>query len=99
MDEIRRQLVLGQYEFSHHAFKRAVERNISEAEIRQAGSEAELIEDYPHDKYAPSILLLGFTQTGRPLHLQLSRIDSDLVKIITLYEPDEAEWYNYRQRR
>jgi hypothetical protein len=99
LDEIRRQLSLGQYEFSRHAFKRAVERNISELEIKQAGAKAEIIEDYPDDKYAPSALLLGFTQVGRPLHLQVSYIDSDLVKIITLYEPDEAEWYNYRQRR
>ena len=99
LDEIRRQLSLGEYEFSRHAFKRAVERNISEAEIRQAGAKAELIEDYPHDKYSPSVLLLGFTQASRPLHLQVSYMDSDLVKIITLYEPDESEWYNYRQRR
>ena len=99
LDEIRRQLSLGEYEFSRHAFKRAVERNISEAEIMQAGATAELIEDCPHDKYSPSALLLGFTQASRPLHLQVSYMDSDLVKIITLYEPDESEWYNYRQRR
>ena len=99
LDEIRHQLASGQYEFSRHAFKRAVERNISELEIKQAGAKAEIIEDYPDDKYAPSALLLGFTQAGRPLHLQVSYIDSDMVKIITLYEPDEVEWYHYRQRR
>jgi hypothetical protein len=38
-----------------------VERNISEAEIRQAGRRARIIEDYADDKYAPSCLLLGFT--------------------------------------
>ena len=76
-----------------------MERNISEAEIRQAGTRAILIEDYPDDKYSPSCLLLGFTQAERPLHLQVSYADSDLVKIITLYEPDEDEWYNYRHRR
>jgi hypothetical protein len=99
LGEVRRQLSLGQYEFSRHAFKRAVERNISELEIIQAGANAEIVEDYPDDKYAPSGLLLGFSESGRPLHLQISYIDSDLVKIITLYEPDETEWYNYRQRR
>jgi hypothetical protein len=99
LDQIRRQLSAGQYEFSRHAFRRAVERNISELDIKQAGAKAELIEDYPDDKYAPTALLLGFTQAGRPLHLQVSFIDSDLVKIITLYEPDAAEWDNYRRRR
>lgn len=58
---LRRQLAAGEFEFSRHAFHRAVERNISEAEIRQAGASADIIEDYPDDKYSPSCLLLGFT--------------------------------------
>ena len=98
--EIRQQLANGDFEFSYHAFRRAVERNISELEIRQAGAAATLIEDYPHDKYSPSCLLLGFTQASRPLHFQVSRADTDLVKIITLYQPDAAQWYNgYTRRR
>lgn len=98
--EIRHQLAIGAFEFTHHAFHRAVERNISETEIRQAGAEAIIVEDYPDDKYSPSCLLLGFTQTGRPLHFQVSYADTDLVKIITLYQPNEDQWYNgYTRRR
>ncbi len=97
--EIRLQLSLGQFDFSRHAFKRAVVRNISELEIRQAGDNATIIEDYPDDKYSPSCLLLGFTQDGRPLHLQVSYADTDLVRIVTLYEPDEDEWIDYSRRR
>jgi hypothetical protein len=48
--EIRRQLTVGQFEFSRHAFRRAVERDISDLEIRQAGAQAERIENYPDDK-------------------------------------------------
>ena len=67
LDEICRQLADGQFEFSRHAFKRAVERNISDSEIREAGKSAIIIEDYPNDKYAPSCLLLGFTrETSAP---------------------------------
>jgi hypothetical protein len=99
LDDIRRQLAAGEFEFSRHAFKRAIERNISDAEIQQAGAQARLIEDYPDDKYAPSSLLLGFTVTGRPLHIQASHVDSDLLKIITIYEPNPAEWYDYARRR
>jgi Domain of unknown function (DUF4258) len=80
-------------------FKRAVERNISEQEVCQAGRLAAIIEDYPDDKYAPSCLLLGFADSGRPLHLQVSYLESDVLKIMTLYEPDPAEWYDYRRRR
>jgi hypothetical protein len=99
LSEIRRQLAAGGFEFSRHAFRRAVERNISEPEIRDAGAKAEVVEDYPQDKYSPSALLLGFTMAGRPLHFQVSFGDSDLTKIITIYEPDPKEWIENRKRR
>jgi hypothetical protein len=97
--DIRRQLSAGEFEFSLHAFKRAVERNISELEIRQAGEQVRIIEDYPDDKYAPSCLVLGFSKNGRPLHIQVSYAQSDLLKIITIYEPDPKEWYDFSRRR
>ncbi|MGH8532577.1 MAG: DUF4258 domain-containing protein [Gammaproteobacteria bacterium] len=43
--QIRQQLAAGRFDFSRHAFKRAVERNISEQEIRTAGARAEIIEE------------------------------------------------------
>jgi hypothetical protein len=70
--DFQRQLAAGEYEFSRHAFRRVVERNISEQEIREAGAQAEIVEDYPDDKYSPSALLLGFSAAGRPLHFQVS---------------------------
>ncbi|MBI3245656.1 MAG: DUF4258 domain-containing protein [Deltaproteobacteria bacterium] len=76
-----------------------MERNISDQEIRQAGAQTNVIEDYPDDKYSPSCLLLGVTQTGRPLPIQVSLAETELVKIITLYEPDLNEWVNDSQRR
>jgi hypothetical protein len=99
LDEIRQRLVAGTFEFSRHAFKRVVERNISERDIREAGRHASIIENYPDDKYAPSCLLLGFTDAGRPLHIQVSYIESDMLKIITIYQPDPGEWYDYSRRR
>ena len=60
---------------------------------------AEIIEDYPEDKYSPSALLLGFTTTGRPLHFQVSFAEAPLAKIVTIYEPDPNEWIDNRKRR
>ena len=97
--QIRQQLAAGQFDFSRHAFKRAIERNISEQEIRTAGAQTEIIEEYPEDKYSPSVLMLGFTAAGRPLHIQVSSADSGAVRIITLYEPDPGEWAEFRKRR
>jgi hypothetical protein len=98
LQDVRRQLSTGKFEFSRHAFRRAVERNISEEEIREAGATAELIEDYPEDKYSPSALLLGFTLGGRPLHFQVSFAETGLTKIVTIYDPDPNEWVDYRRR-
>jgi hypothetical protein len=97
--QICSQLINGEFEFSRHAFIRSVERNISEKEICQAAEGIVIIEDYPDDKYSPSCLVLGFTKTGRPLHLQVAYLDTEMVRIITLYEPEESEWIDYRQRR
>ena len=99
LSKIRRQLAGGQFEFSRHAFRRVVERNINEQEVREAGAQAEIIEDYPDDKYGPSGLLLGFTSAGRALHFQVSFAESDLTKIVTIYEPDPDEWTDYRTRK
>ena len=76
-----------------------VERNISEQDIREAGAKAEIIESYTQDKYPPSGLLLGMTRAGRALHLQVSFAESDMTKIITIYEPDPKEWIENRNRR
>ena len=89
----------GQFELTRHAFKRAVERNISDREICDIGVNGEIIEDYPDDKYAPSCLIFGVTADNRPLHVQVSRADTDMLKIITLYEPDPDEWIDGRTRR
>lgn len=99
LEQVQQQLEGGQFEFSRHAFRRAVERNISEQEIREAGARAEAIEDYPDDKYSPSALLLGFTVGGRSLHFQVALIEADMTKIITIYEPDPNEWVEFRKRR
>ena len=96
---LRRQLSAGEFDFSRHALRRVVERNISEQEIREAGAEAVVVEDYPLDKYSPSCLLLGFTRAGRPLHVQVSRADTPLVRIVTIYRPAVAEWIDYVRRR
>lgn len=99
LQDIQEQLTNGQFEFSRHGFKRAVERNFSARDIQEAGRDAQLIEDYSDDKYAPSCLLLGYTSLGRPLHIQISYVESDLLKIITIYEPDPEEWYDFKNRR
>jgi hypothetical protein len=99
IEEIRLDLQAGTFKLTDHALKRMVERNISAQEIKEAGTNAFVIEDYPSDKYSPSCLILGFTANGRSLHLQVT-CQPGTLKIITLYEPNENKWTNnYSQRR
>ena len=99
LEGVRSQLFAGQFDFSQHAFRRAVERNISEWEIREAGTEAVIVEEYPDDKYGPTWLVLGFTGLGRPFHIQISVADSSQIRIVTLYEPNTDEWEDFVRRR
>jgi len=87
------------FEFSLHATDQTILRGIRVNEIREAIQSGEIIEDYPDDKYGPSCLILGFTMSGRPLHIQCSDPVRSRVKIITAYEPAQDEWINYRVRR
>jgi hypothetical protein len=99
LEKMRKQLYSGEFELTRHALKRQVERNISRNDIREIGKNVVIIENYPDDKYSRSCLLLGFTKTKKALHIQVSRIESDTIKIITLYEPNQSEWIDYKIRR
>ena len=95
---IRTKIRNGQFEFSRHATDQSIIHQIQVQEIREAIDECEIIEDYPNDKYGPSCLILGFTRSRRPLHIQCSYPSRPLIKIITLYEPDPLQWINFKLR-
>ena len=97
IDTIRAIMVAGQYRYSDHAVKQMIKRNISRMEIEEATAVGAIIEEYPDDKYSPSCLVFGKTGAGRILHVQLSLPPS--VVVITAYEPDAAEWVDFRLRR
>lgn len=100
ISEIREQLISGGYVHSLHSATRVIERNISAREISEAGSNADIIEDYPNDKHSPSCLLLGFTKVLLPLHIQVTRTEGKVLKIITIYRPDENIWAdNFKERK
>ena len=99
LQDIRAKIQTGSFEFSKHALDQSIIRRIRLEEIQEVIASGEIIEDYPEDKYGPSCLILGFTQAKRPLHIQCSYPSRPLIKIITLYEPEEARWTNFKIRR
>lgn len=99
LEEIRTKFARDQFEFSKHAADQSILREIDVQELREAVHVGEIIEDYPDDKYGPSCLILGFTLMNRPIHVQCSYPSRPIVKVITVYEPDPAEWVDYLVRR
>ena len=100
IEKIREKIRRRRYEFSKHALDQTIIRGISVAEVEEAMiNRSEIIEDYPEDKYGPSCLVIGFTKTDRPLHIQCSYPSRALVKIITVYEPDPDLWIDFRTRK
>ena len=98
--QIRDKIRQRRYEFSKHAVDQSIVRKISVAELEEAMTgDAEVIEEYPDDKFGPSCLVLGYTHAGRPLHVQCSYPSRPLIKIVTVYQPDPALWIDYRVRR
>jgi len=97
--EIQDKILRNAYEFSEHALTQSILRSITLQELREAITTADLVEDYPNDKYGPSVLLLGFAGSQRPIHIQCSYPSRPLLKIITLYEPDPVRWDDNRIRR
>ena len=99
IEAIREKVSQGRFEFTQHAADQTILRRISVVEFRQTVASGEVIEDYPNDRYGPSCLVLGYTQAGRPLHIHCSHATRDLIRVITVYDPDPTRWLNFRTRR
>lgn len=76
--------------YTVHAQEQMALRRILDKEIREIMTEksAEIIEQYPEDKYSPSCLIYGKTKNNRVLHVQAN----EQGLIITVYEPERAKW-------
>ena len=91
-------------EFSHlvfrvHAVRRMFERGISVEDVRAVIAIGETIATYPDDTPYPSRLILGW-RGPRPLHVVAAdHEEADEVIVITVYEPDPAQWDSEFRRR
>jgi hypothetical protein len=99
MEEIRRKVQRQEYEYSLHSANQSILRHIARREVEEAFESGMVIEDYASDKYGPSCLVFGYTKGGRALHVQCTHPVRFRIKIITVYEPDPAEWIGFMKRR
>jgi len=99
IDQLRKKFINDKFEFSKHGVDQSIIREISVQEIRSAVEVGEIIEDYPEDKFGPSLLIFGMTDKKRPIHIQCSYPSRSVIKIITVYEPDPERWIDFKIRR
>jgi hypothetical protein len=97
-NSISAHIVADSFEFSKHAVDQMMHRRILVHEIKEALAMPEVLEHYPNDKYGPSCLVLGFSSKGKALHVVCTHPDRELLKIITIYEPDPKLWLDFRKR-
>jgi hypothetical protein len=97
LEHVREAVRQESHRFTVHAQMRMAERRILTTEVCEAilSQTAEVIEEYPTDKYGPSCLVYGVTRSGRVLHIQAN----PQGVIITTYDPDPAEWIDLKRRR
>jgi hypothetical protein len=74
---------------------------IRDQEAYEASAECTIVEEYPDDRPYPSVLVLGRTNEGRPVHVVCAYApEDDQLIVITVYEPDPNRWDDeFRQRR
>lgn len=99
LGSIRAEFLEGRYRFTLHAVQEATRVRIAVDDVASAvlDENAVIIEDYPEDPRGPSCLILGWTQSGNPLHLVVAYPPDPAV--ITVYRPDSDKWVDYRTRR
>lgn len=71
---------------------------ISTDEIESVVCKGEVIEDYPEDRRGHSCLMLGFDETGLPLHVVCAP-KREYLAIITAYRPTAESWSDNFKRR
>ena len=85
--------------WTSHILERIFRRGISTGDVENALTNGKIIERYPNDYPFPSYLVLGYTMTGRIIHVVCGSNGVELW-LITAYFPDPAEWSDdFKQRK
>jgi len=91
------------YRITKHARLVMAERGIATTMIEKAVEFGEIFEREPDDQPYPSVLILGWLESGDPLHIKCSKSpEVPNLRIVTVYEPDDAKWesdYKTRKRK
>jgi len=77
--------------FTQHFKSRIKEREIKFPDVKHVLLSGEIIEQCPDDEPLPTVLILGYIDDNKPLHVAVS-VDDDLIFLITAYFPSNEIW-------
>ena len=92
VEKLRSKIAVGEYSISFTHTEKLRERMIEAADLEEAVFNGSIIEPYSNDPRGPSCLILGFSRSGKPLHIVCGNLEEDELLIVTAYEPDPEEW-------
>ncbi|MEW6620071.1 MAG: DUF4258 domain-containing protein [bacterium] len=86
---------------TYHAFLMMNEREIKRFELIRSLYKGEIIERNPESKPYPSFLVLGWLESGDPLHIKCSHSPiGKRLRIVTVYVPSDEKWEkDYKTRK
>ena len=86
-EKIRR----GEYYFSKHGDQERQNDNLTVAEVEEALLKGRIIEQYENTGRGESCLVVGFTETGKPIHI-VCGMRGDWLVVITAYIPQPPKF-------
>ncbi|MDQ1350175.1 MAG: hypothetical protein QG657_476 [Acidobacteriota bacterium] len=86
IDWIKRCIENEDYYFSMHADRERMNDNLMISDVEEALLSGRILENYPEDKRGESCLVVGFCDSGIPIHIVCGGRDGKVV-IITVYIP------------
>lgn len=77
IERIRSRIRTGEYTISFTHTEKLRERMIEAADLEEAVFNGSIIEPYPDDPRGPSCLILGFSISGKPLHIVCGNLEEE----------------------
>lgn len=93
VEEIKELIKNNKIQWRGHILVRMQQRGIKIKNVLDCINNGEIIEFYEKDYPYPSCLILGFTDRNEGIHV-VCAVGQEYVWMITVYYPDEAEWYD-----
>lgn len=97
IEDIKQKVLDEDYYFSKHGDEERKNDDLTILEVEEAILNGHILEEYKDDKRGESCLVVGFTSSGKPVHI-VCGTNGDTLVIITVYIPTPPKFKNPYQR-